>query len=313
MSTVAKTRERKRKDQTSDTPPEAAKAVHPGAHLGSGNEVEQALKEATGIDFRIVEVDDLVFNDYNPNAMEQELFESLTDQVKEEGGVSQTLLVRPHPEQKGKWLVVDGEHRGKSAKIAGVKRLLAAVVPFVDSKAKLKTLSMNNLRGQAIPIRLAHLLVDLQKTYTQEEIARFTGIGMDKQIDVLKLLEVPDFSDMGDDTVEISADTVERPVQVSLLLMPDEKGSYDQAMTKAMGIAGADVTPLIGQEVKDYHEAIGEGMGIVGVKLRNVALATICRAFIDMPEEFKAKVAEKVREKLKVAKAKVAKKADPLQ
>lgn len=292
------------------------RSIAPTVASSSVASAEALLKESTGIDFKLVKVSDLVFNNYNPNAMEQEVFESLTEQVKEAGGVAQTVIVRPIA-GSSKYEVVDGEHRARSAKLAGVETILVANLPLDRSKAQLKTLAMNHLRGNDLPLKLATLLVSLSKDFTTAEIARATGVKEDMQINVMSMLQVPSFSDTeGSNVTNISATEAVRPIDVHVMLMPDEHGTYEEAMVKAMGIAGPMVVPLVGEEVEDYQSAMQEAMGLTGVKLRNIALLTICKAFLVMPEDMKAEIAAAIREQKvpvvakKASKKKAAKKDD---
>ena len=123
-----------------------------------------------------------------------------------------------------------------------------------------------------------------------------TGIGEDHQTSVLELLQVPDFHP--GDGVHFSAQDVVRPIQVRLLLLPDEHGAYTNAIKKAMKLAGDDVTALIGHEVADYDQAMKAAMGIAGAKLRNVALAVICETFNQMPKEMQLQVAKAAHAKI---------------
>jgi len=247
------------------------------------------------IDIRMVEIDDIEGNKWNPNSMEAEFFEALTTEVKA-NGMPQPILVRPHPEKEGKFEIVDGEHRWKSSRIAGKKRIAVVVVPYTETEAKVRTLAMNGLRGQNIPIRLARLLVDLHKEYNPQQVRQMTGIGEEEQTSVLSLLQVPDFKP--GDGVKLSAQDVERPIGVNLLLMPDEHQSYTVAMKKAMKYAGDDVTALIGHEVADYDAAMKAAMGIAGAKLRNVALAVICQTFNMLPKDQQMSIAKAAHAKI---------------
>ena len=247
-------------------------------------------KSEDEVDFRLVPINDVEANDYNPNDMEAEFFESIVAEIKARG-MPQPILCRPNPAKEGKFLIVDGEHRWKGSKMAGRKRIAIVVVPYTETEAKVRTLAMNSLRGNNIPIRLARLLVDLNKSYTATEIRSMTGIGEDTQISVLDLLKVPDFNPS--DGVKLSAAEVQRPVQVTLLLMPDEHSAYTTAMKKAMKYAGDDVTALIGHEVAEYDQAMKAAMGIAGAKLRNVALSVICATFNALPKEMQAEIAGK--------------------
>lgn len=248
-------------------------------------ESKETQPEAPDMDTRLVSVSDLEANDYNPNEIDSEKFESLVSTIRHEGYVKQSILVAEKPGEPGKYLIVDGEHRWKAAQIAGVRQVLVFVVPYDEVKAKVDTLAMNAIRGQNIPIKLAKIIVSLQKDYSDAEIAAMTGIGRDEQQSVLKLLEVPDHKP--DDGVHLTAEKIDRPISVNLMLMPDEHGCYTAAIKKAIKLAGEDVTVLIGNEVQDYNKVMGTAMGIAGVKLRNVALAAICDAFLHLtkPEQ----------------------------
>lgn len=256
------------------------------------------IVEETGVDIRAVNVSDISVNAYNPNEMEAEFFEHLVSAVREEG-MNQPILVREDPDNPGKFIVIDGEHRFRAAQVVGLPKVAAVVVPFDDTKSKIRTLSMNAIRGQNVPIKLARVIVDLQQTYTDDQIAAMTGIRKDEQEAVLKLLELPDF-DLDSESADFSIGSgdTSRPIPVNLMLMPDEHTHYDAAMQKAMRLGGDDVVVVAGAEVQDYNRAMRESMGLVGVKLRNLALATICEAFNEMPGEFKQQVAEKMKARL---------------
>jgi len=258
--------------------------------------VQQPEKDKDEVDFRLVDIDLVEKNSWNPNDMEAEFFETLVAQVKEEG-MNQPILCRENTAKPGFFLIVDGEHRWKAAKIAGKKRIAIIVVPFDEVTSKVRTLSMNNLRGTNIPIRLARLLVDLNKTYSAAEIRSMTGIGEDAQLSVLELLKVPDFNP-SEGGVKIAANDVQRPIQVSLLLLPDEHAAYTAAMKKAMKFMGDDVTALIGHEVADYDQAMKAAMGIAGAKLRNVALAIICETFNKLPKDQQMEIAKAAHTKI---------------
>lgn len=270
--------------------------------------VDQADPDA--IDFRMVGIDDLEKNEYNPNEIEAEFFEAIVDEVKDRG-MPQPILCRPKPGEEGKFIIVDGEHRWKASKIAGKQKIAIVVVPYTESEAKVRTLAMNSLRGQNIPIRLARLLVDLHKEYTPAEIRKMTGIGEDDQTSVLDLLKVPDLK--LSDGVKLSAQEVARPIAVNLLLLPDEHAAFTTAIKKAMKLAGDDVMALIGHEVADYDQAMKAAMGIAGAKLRNVALAVICETFNKLTKDMQLEIGKaahaKIYDKLaKDAEAKEAKK-----
>jgi ParB family chromosome partitioning protein len=97
----------------------------------------------------------------------------LVDTIKAEG-MNQPVLVRER--MGGGFEIVDGGHRWKAARMAGLKRIAVVLVKLDNTKAKVRAISFNHMRGQAVPIKLARLIVDLQKEYIDAEIKRMTGI-----------------------------------------------------------------------------------------------------------------------------------------
>ena len=244
------------------------------------------MSEELGFEIVIANVGDIETNDYNPNVMEQEIFSTLAEHIEQDGKMVQPVLVRENPDADGpKYMVVDGEHRFKASKVAGMKEIAVIVVDYTEDEAKIKTIAMNQLRGNYIPLKMAKLLVDLQERYDDTEIRKLTGIQSDEIISLTELLEVPDID--FDDAPVISLDNVERPIQITLMLMPDEASEYVEAMTKAMKFGGELITPLVGEEVGQYDYAMTTTMGLVGVMLRNVGLSTICKVFNSLPKEQK--------------------------
>ncbi len=248
----------------------------------------QEAQNQDGIDIRLVDVNSLDTNTWNPNAMEQEMLDILAETVKEEGMV-QPVLVRPHPDLEGRFMVVDGEHRFRASKMAGLKQIAVVVVPYDDTTAKIRTISMNQIKGNYVPLKMAKLLAELQDIHTPAEIRRMTGIKEDEIKSLSKLLEVPDI-DFNAGGPSLSSNDVSRPIQVNIMLMPDEHGTFEEAMIKAMELAGPKVIPLVAEEVMEYDKAMKGAFGLAGTKLRNVGMATICAVFNAMPQEQKEEI-----------------------
>lgn len=245
------------------------------------------------VELIVCSVDDIESNDYNPNAMEQEQFDVLVAHLQADGKMVQPLLVRPNPNGDGpKYMIVDGEHRWRAAKAAGMSEIMAVVVPYDEDHAKFRTISMNKLRGEYIPLKMAKLIVDLQERYSQDDIRRMTGIKREEFTSLAALLEVPDIDFSSGPSV--SMDELKRPIEVNIMLMPDEHGEYEKAMIKAMEIGKPGVVPLIGDEVGQYDKAMKEAFSLASTKLRNVGLATICKIFNGMSQEQRDQIADAV-------------------
>ncbi len=106
-----------------------------------------SIAAETGIDIRAIRISDMRANAYNPNEMEAEFFEHLVDAVREEG-MNQPVLVREDPDHPGKFLVIDGEHRFRAAQVVASRRSRQSVVPFDETKSKIRTLSFNAIKAK---------------------------------------------------------------------------------------------------------------------------------------------------------------------
>lgn len=241
-------------------------------------------------DIRVVPVADIEVNDWNPNAMDMETFNILVETVRKEG-MNQPILVREKQGEAGKFELIDGEHRFKASKAAGLQKIVVIVVPYSDSMAKVRTISMNNIRGEYIPLKMAKLLAELQEEYSEEEIRRMTGVKEEEFANLLNLLDVPE--PVFEGSVEISSMEVTRPIPVNILLMPDEHESYESAMELAISMSGDAVVPLVGDQVGAYDNAMRTSFGVTGAKLRNLGLAVICEVFNALPAEQKKELVEK--------------------
>lgn len=247
-------------------------------------------------DVRVVDVSSIEVNDWNPNAMDMETFNILVETVRKEG-MNQPVLVREKEGEENRYELIDGEHRFKASKAAGLKKIMVIVVPYTDDMAKIRTISMNQIKGEYIPLKMAKLLAELQETYSEEEIRRMTGVREEEFGNLMNLLDVPE--PVFEGSVEISSMEVVRPIPVNLLLMPDEHGSYEEAMNLAITMGGDAVVPVVGEQVGAYDNAMRQAFGITGAKLRNLGLAVICEVFNALPKEQKEELVGKAKKRFK--------------
>jgi ParB/RepB/Spo0J family partition protein len=106
----------------------------------------------------------------NPNEMSAGTYKALKREVERNGFV-QPVLVRPHPEREGHYEVIDGEHRWRVLGELGVARVPCVVDGSADDlDAATRRITMNRLRGQFVPVRLAHLLADLSERLPEDEL-----------------------------------------------------------------------------------------------------------------------------------------------
>lgn len=126
-------------------------------------------------EFAEIDIDRIVPNEWNPNAMPDELFNMLAEDMADEDlGFLQPLLVAPR--EDGTYRIIDGEHRYESARINGIETVpcIVATGDLVtnEDKQKFLTVRMNKLRGSMDKRKFAEMVRELSGEYDLEELAR---------------------------------------------------------------------------------------------------------------------------------------------
>ncbi len=113
------------------------------------------------IDVRVVSISDIEPNPWNPNKMDAFTYTKALDSIKRYGPID-PITVRPHPSVKGRWQIIDGEHRWKAARDLGLKTFpIVDLGPIDDQTAMKLTVVLNELRGQYDPRAMSDLLSTL--------------------------------------------------------------------------------------------------------------------------------------------------------
>lgn len=124
---------------------------------------------------------DIRENDYNPNRMEPELFKSLLASIRDLGYV-QPIIVRP---LGGGYQIVDGAHRFRALKKLKRTHAECVIVEDAPDAAKLRTLTMNRLRGRMDNFDVAKIL----KNYRAEVAERYLAYTKKHREEMKTLLE----------------------------------------------------------------------------------------------------------------------------
>jgi ParB/RepB/Spo0J family partition protein len=120
----------------------------------------------------------------NPNEMADELLDALKDDIRRRGFV-QPVLVRPIGDDR--YRLIDGEHRWKVLGELGAETVPCVVEEADETSARVRMLTMNRLRGEFVPLRLAHLLADLANRVQPEEMSKRLGMGKAELAELLDL------------------------------------------------------------------------------------------------------------------------------
>jgi len=185
----------------------------------------------------MVELDDLVAHPLNSNVMPSDLQEKLRAHIKRTGRYP-FLVVRPHPDQAGKYQVLDGHHRVAILRELGHTEARCDVWEVDDHEAKLLLATLNRLQGQDVPIRRAELIHELLGEMSAEDLAGLLP-ETDKQLEELHaLLEFP--ADEIASLLEDQAAEAEKllPVVLSFVVSHEQ-----QELIEAAVEAASDGTP----------------------------------------------------------------------
>jgi ParB/RepB/Spo0J family partition protein len=188
----------------------------------------------------MVPLDDLVPHPLNSNVMSEELREKLKAHIKRTGRTP-FIVVRPHPEDPGKFQILDGHHRVAILRELGHTEARCDVWDVSDREAKLLLATLNRLEGQDQPIRRAQLIHELLGEMNIGDLAGLLPES-DRQLEELHaLLEFP--ADEIAALLDAEAEREERvlPRVMSFVVTPEQEELIDQAVEMASdGTPGRD-------------------------------------------------------------------------
>ncbi len=188
----------------------------------------------------MIPLGDLLPHPLNANVMSDDLREKLRAHIKRTGRYP-FLVVRPHPDEPGKFQVLDGHHRVAVLKELGHTEARCDVWEVDDREANLLLATLNRLEGQDVPIRRAQLIHELLGGMS---IADLSGLlpETDKQIeDLHALLEFPadEVAALLDE--QSSEEEKVLPRVMSFVVTPEQEELIDAAVEAASdGTPGRD-------------------------------------------------------------------------
>jgi len=186
-------------------------------------------KEKIYSEIIMVKTTEVVPNKYNPNIMENEKFESLMEDLKENGWIGQPVVVNK------KFEIIDGFHRWRAASILNFEKIPVVIFqPESEEHQKIVTIALNSKRGEMNPLKLAGLISELNQKYTLDELSLKLGFGVADLKDKLALTQV---------TVEFmeklkkDAEDRERevPIVMNFAVSKEQEKTINDALAKIKG------------------------------------------------------------------------------
>ncbi|QEO14524.1 ParB/RepB/Spo0J family partition protein [Agromyces intestinalis] len=193
--------------------------------------------------------DDIVPNAQQPRTVfDPEDLAELVHSIRE-FGVLQPIVVRPHPDQAGKYELVMGERRLRATKAAGLDSI-PAVVKDTANESMLRDALLENLhRSQLNPLEEASAYQQLLADFgiTQEELANRLGRSRPQISNTLRLLKLPEAVQL-----RVAAGVLSAGHARAILMMPDAESmqrladkivNEDLSVRAAEALASAEPKP----------------------------------------------------------------------
>ena len=140
------------------------------------------------MEFKMVEIEKIKPNTYNPNEMTERVFDHLKAEIARIGFLD-PVLVR---EENGEYIIVDGEHRWTASKEAGLKTIPVVIVEMTETEAMIETYNANAIKGLINPLKFANLIEDLKTNIQMEDLSKYLNIDMTILEGYSMLLQMPE-------------------------------------------------------------------------------------------------------------------------
>lgn len=177
---------------------------------------------------KTIPINQIKENTWNPNELDEAGFRVLVQNIKDSRvGYSQPIEVRELA--KDEYEVIDGAHRLKACKEAGLTEIECVISDYDDTQAKLETIAKNKIRGTINLIKAANLISELNKDITPEEIAGRSFYSMQEIQDSLKLLEIPPDFELGLKDIA-RKEQLEAPVTIQFVVTKEQAEIIERAL-----------------------------------------------------------------------------------
>lgn len=149
---------------------------------------------------KLVPIEQLQANDYNPNKMDRRMFELLKKSIVEDGLTMP--IVTYHDKENDKYIIVDGFHRYSTLLKLGVKKVPISIIDKNISKRKISTIRHNKAKGTHQLDLVAKVLKDLMADKSMSYAEIMDKLGMiaeevviyDKEFKISNEFDDVDFS-----------------------------------------------------------------------------------------------------------------------
>jgi len=172
-----------------------------------------------------IKTEEIKPNSYNPNVVSEGIMAKLRAEIDRKG-LCKPIIVR---KRDTGYEIVDGEHRWQICRDLGWEEIPCIVQEYDDNEAKIKTVQLNYMKGSAVPIKLAHLIHELNREIKIEELEKLLPYEQAEINDSLEILKLSEEYGGGFHP-ESEQDEEDLPVVWSVVLRKESAETVDRAV-----------------------------------------------------------------------------------
>jgi len=120
---------------------------------------------------RSIQIEKLVSHPDNPNVMSDATFRKLVRNI-ERTGLYEPIVVRPHPDKKGSFQIINGHHRVRALEQLGRKEADCIVWDVDDEQTAVLLTTLNRLAGSDTLAKKVELLKKLTERMRTAQLAK---------------------------------------------------------------------------------------------------------------------------------------------
>lgn len=165
----------------------------------------------------------------NANVCSPDVLEKLTQHMTRTG-LCPSLLVRPHPNKQGQYLMVDGHHRKQVVEALGWTEVECQVQEMTEADAGLLLLTLNRLRGTDIPRKRAELIEGLLPQFDLDSLSLLLPESRGELEGLLALLKQDEIALEKAMKAQMEAERQSLPVPFGFMIPADEVEIVRQAL-----------------------------------------------------------------------------------
>lgn len=145
------------------------------------------------LNVKMVNIEKVVANDYNPNKVAPPEMQLLKHSIEEDGYTQP--IVTYYDKENDKYIVIDGFHRYRCAKeFFNLKQIPVVTIEKDLENRMASTIRHNRARGTHQIVDMSHIVLDLTNMgWTEEQISKHLGMELDE---IIRLKQITGLKDM---------------------------------------------------------------------------------------------------------------------